>query len=142
MVERSYGMGFGFLPLAEAFRRDLDGYFAIQARVASLVHLAHTTSSQRREDLVGPETGSRGDRHRNFSSTAQEYSLRIGHSKLLVNGCLSCFGHLTRSVHRRTASFKSGSGKSHQIGNENNSEIMAQVPVNAEIAHVDFHFSD
>jgi hypothetical protein len=42
----------------------------------------------------------------------------IGHSSYWVNGCLSCFGHPTRSVHRRTASFKSGSGKSHQIGNE------------------------
>jgi len=86
MVERSYGVGFGFLPLAEAFRRDLDGDFAVQARVASLVHLTHTTSSQRREDLVGSETGSRGDRHRYLSSAAREYSLPIGHSSYWVNG--------------------------------------------------------
>src|SRR6516162_3419386 len=70
MVERSYGVGFAFESLAEAFRRDLDGNFAVQARVTSLVHLAHTTNSQRREDLVGSETGSKGDRHGNLSSAA------------------------------------------------------------------------
>jgi len=54
----------------------------------------------------------------------QHHFSEMGHRDLLVTQNLSqptsnqCSAHLTRSVRRRAASFKSRCGKSHQIGTE------------------------
>ena len=45
-------------------REDLDRDVAVQLRVARAVDLAHPARAERREDLVGTETCSGGERHR------------------------------------------------------------------------------
>ena len=47
----------------ELFRQDLHGDVASEARVLGPIHLPHPSSPERREDLVGTETGAGGNCH-------------------------------------------------------------------------------
>src|SRR4029453_17074408 len=47
----------------EGGREYLDGDVAAQARIFRPVHLAHSPRADRRDDLVGSEPASRGERH-------------------------------------------------------------------------------
>ena len=48
---------------AAVLREDLDGDVAVELRVARAVDLAHAARAERREDLVGTETGSGDESH-------------------------------------------------------------------------------
>src|SRR5262245_46261781 len=60
MVQRGDGSRFPLEALGELLLRSLDGYDAIETRVASFVHFPHSARADRREDLVRPELGSWG----------------------------------------------------------------------------------
>src|SRR6266851_5135416 len=108
MIERGDRVSFAFEPLAESLGGDLDRNNAVQARVAGLVHLAHTTSSQRREDLVGSETGSRGDRHGNCRVPLKNTASRSPHSSCQVKGIFAIA--VSNSFPHNESGFKSPDG--------------------------------
>ena len=58
-----------FFSLEELFRQDLDRHIAPELRVPCPVHLAHPARAERREDLVGAELRSSGERHLSPSTT-------------------------------------------------------------------------
>ena len=47
--------------VGSALRQDLDRHLAIEPRVSGAIHLAHATSAERREDLVGGEPRTRSE---------------------------------------------------------------------------------
>ena len=64
MVQRGDGLRFALEALLafrnrsrQVRREHLDGDRAVQPRVGRLVDLAHAAGAERREDLVGPESG-------------------------------------------------------------------------------------
>jgi len=69
MVEGGDGAGLALEARAQVrvrgqvFREDLDGYGAVQARVARLVHLAHAACAEAVQDLVGTESRSDHQSH-------------------------------------------------------------------------------
>ena len=63
MVQGRDGAGFVFEALGEALLGDFDGDSAVEARVASLPHLAHPALAEGREKLVGAEFVAGGDGH-------------------------------------------------------------------------------
>jgi hypothetical protein len=49
--------------LTQVLRQDLDGDIATEARVARPVDFAHAAGPERRENFVGPETGTGSEVH-------------------------------------------------------------------------------
>jgi hypothetical protein len=60
-----------FETFAKAFFADLDGDEPVQARVAGLPHLAHSSFTERREDFVSPNSVACGERHDEFDLVYQ-----------------------------------------------------------------------
>src|SRR5215467_16328066 len=52
-------------------RKDFDSNVAVQPRVACAVYFTHSASTQRRQNLVGPQVCARSDGHK-----CRDYSLR------------------------------------------------------------------
>ena len=48
---------------AELGGENLNGYCAVQPRIARAIYLSHPTRAQRRKDFVGPKSCCRGQRH-------------------------------------------------------------------------------
>ena len=64
VTERGDGARLAIEPLGELFFGNLDGDEAIQPHIACAIDLAHSARTDRGEDLVGPEPGTRRERHR------------------------------------------------------------------------------
>ena len=52
-----------FGPLGQVSGQGLDGYDAVQARVAALIHFAHTSSADQGENLIGSQMRARFQCH-------------------------------------------------------------------------------
>src|SRR4051812_22602136 len=63
MIQRCNGPGLASEALAELGFGGLDGYDAVQPRVAGLPHFAHATCPDWREYLVRPQLIARSKRH-------------------------------------------------------------------------------
>ena len=59
LLEAAQALGVG----RKGRRQDFDRHVAPQPRVPRPVHLPHPARTNRRQDLVGPQTAARGDRH-------------------------------------------------------------------------------
>ena len=64
MIERGHGAGLALETLTELGLGDFDGDDTVQARIPSLLHVAHAARSDGREDFVGAESVASGKRHR------------------------------------------------------------------------------
>ena len=77
MVQRRQGLRLAREPCkpfcisSEDARQNLDRDVAIELRIARAVHLTHSACSERREDLVWPETSARGETHGDFTNAGQ-----------------------------------------------------------------------
>ena len=76
-------------------RQDLDGHLAAQPGIAGAVDLPHPTGSQRRQDLVRPEAGSR----------------RKGH---LLSEQAGCLAEAAQGWHRNGSRARTEGGRSHR----------------------------
>jgi len=63
MIQRRDRLGILLEARGVASLQPLDRHGAIQPRVVGLPHLAHPTSAQWREDLIGAEYVAGGERH-------------------------------------------------------------------------------
>ena len=69
MIQMGDGFCFSFEALlvhrvaAELGGENLNGYCAVQPRIARAIYLSHPTRAQRRKDFVGPKSCCRGQRH-------------------------------------------------------------------------------
>jgi hypothetical protein len=68
VIQRRDGAGFAFETLAEGRLGDLHGDHPAEARIAGLVHFAHTPGSKRGKDFVRPESFAGRERHVRESS--------------------------------------------------------------------------
>src|SRR5262249_10274931 len=84
----------------ERLGEDFDGDRAIEARVASAIHLPHATLADQGNDLVCAEPGAGGQRH--FSSVSELYESpdRIDQSKLSVDRAQGASEKLHSLIHR------------------------------------------
>ena len=68
MVQRREDLRFTLKPRQairigdECVRKDLERHIALQLGVVRAVHLAHATSAQRADDVIGTEVSTRGKR--------------------------------------------------------------------------------
>ena len=53
MIQHGDGAGFGFEAVVELLRRDFDGDFAAETRIARPLHLAHAALANKRDQLIG-----------------------------------------------------------------------------------------
>src|SRR5262245_57078722 len=63
MIQGGNSLCFALEPVSETCRGRLDGDFAVDARVAGAIDLAHPATADRRNDLVSPETVTDIQRH-------------------------------------------------------------------------------
>ena len=63
VIQRRDGAGFAFETLAEGRLGDLHGDHPAEARIAGLIHFAHTPGSYRGKDFVRPEFFAGRERH-------------------------------------------------------------------------------
>ena len=63
MIQRGDGAGFALEALSETLHRNFDGNVAVQAGIASPVHLAHPALADGPEDFVGAEAGASSESH-------------------------------------------------------------------------------
>ena len=71
MVQRGDGAGLAFHAFGELGLREFDRDHAVQTRVASSPHLAHTTRADRRHEFVGPDAAA-------YSPTWHCFSILLG----------------------------------------------------------------
>src|SRR5690349_21214430 len=71
MVQCGDGVRFPLETIAEALRRDFDGYLAPEPRIARPVDRAHPAGPDGRKDLVGTESLAGGQQHDLFSLTRE-----------------------------------------------------------------------
>ncbi len=80
MVQRGDSARLAPEAVAESFLRNLDGNDAVKTRVTRLVDLSHAARADQRENLVGTEPLSRGERHTVVQYSSRELK-RIGNVK-------------------------------------------------------------